>query len=60
MNVTETLLPTSWSAYGTLIITLLTLAINLHQSFKSKHFQANCSKFCETVYEMNYQENDSV
>ena len=50
--------PDGWGTYGTLIMSTLTLLINLHQSYKAGAFSMFCGQCCQLRYDLNYRENN--
>lgn len=55
MNSTE-IFSEGWGTYGTLIVAILTLLVNLHQSYRSKFFGMQCYNCCEMVYDIDYKD----
>ena len=47
-----------WETYGTLVVAVLTLLVNLHQSYQSKFFGMKCYDCCEATYDVNYKDNE--
>lgn len=41
-----------------IITTSLTFLLNVYQSVKSRHFEADCSDCCHVKYESEHQDNN--
>ena len=57
-QITEIIAGDGWGTYGTLVVAILTLLVNLHQSYKSKMFGMKCYECCEMVYDVDYKAED--
>lgn len=60
MNDTQTgVYQEGWGAYGALIMSTLTLLINIHQSYKAGAFSMFCFQCSQIRYDLNYKENNN-